>query len=603
MGDIFEHSTIRNSISSESQKCFSHYQKIAADAVKERLIDQHKSGITQNMTTVSQAIVEMLEKLGVQYAFGVSGGAIAPIWQALQQSSIQVLDFQHEAGAAFAATEAYIASDQPVVVFTASASGITNALTGLSAARSEGAKVILISGYTSAARRGKYAFQEISTYTLPHSGLFTSGELFHYATILESALQLSETARQINAGLAKTEGFVSHLSIPLDIQGSLVEEPLIIPKIATSLPTARETTVAQCAKLLAESSFAIWLGFGARKASAAIRDLAERIGCAVMCSPRGKGIFPEYHPQFIGVTGFAGHESVLKYMNHQRPDYILVLGTQLGELTSFWNPQMIPARGFIHVDIDSQVPGKAYPEVYTLGVQSEIDEFITTLLKHFPQDQSPADVLNLPQPQISSIIPDNSDLVRIEVLMNQIQQIIVEKYNVPVMAEADNSFTWAINRLQFSDFGCFRGITEFSSMGHLNTGVLGTSLVRKGKAVSIVGNGVMLTNNEINTAARYQIPAVWIVLNNGQDNMSNQGMSCLGFNGMDTEIPQVDFVKIAKAMGAEGIRVAQESELPLALETAMTSQNPFIIDVLITATQSSLMGDRFNSLISQEKNY
>ncbi|WP_442994242.1 thiamine pyrophosphate-binding protein, partial [Scytonema sp. PRP1] len=101
--------------------------------------------------SVASAIVKMLEEIGVQYAFGVSGRVgCTPLWHALQHSSIQVLHFRHEAGAAFAATEAYFASDSPIVVFATTGPGITNALTGLFAARWEGAKVIFLSASTSA---------------------------------------------------------------------------------------------------------------------------------------------------------------------------------------------------------------------------------------------------------------------------------------------------------------------------------------------------------------------------------------------------------------------------------------------------------------------
>ncbi|MEM7594030.1 MAG: thiamine pyrophosphate-binding protein, partial [Cyanobacteria bacterium P01_A01_bin.83] len=232
----------------------------------------------QRPLNVSQAVVKMLEDMGVKHAFGVSGGAIAPMWHALQHSNIEVMHFRHEAGAAFAATEAYFASEDeaPVVIFTTTGPGITNALTGLYAARWEGAKVIFISACTSAPQRGKCAFQETSTYTMPHSNIFTSGELFHYATTLECAEQLPEVSRRINLGLKKPDGFVSHLSIPVNIQSSLPPKPLKKARVIQSIPTASEKTIAECAELLAEESFAIWVGFGARKASKAIRELAEK---------------------------------------------------------------------------------------------------------------------------------------------------------------------------------------------------------------------------------------------------------------------------------------------------------------------------------------
>nr|MBA3921351.1 thiamine pyrophosphate-binding protein [Nostocaceae cyanobacterium] len=106
--------------------------------------------------SVAQSMAQMLEELGVQSAFGVAGGALANLWGSLSNSTIEVMNFRHEAGAAFAAVEAYFASDRPTVIFTTAGPGIVNALTGLFAARGEGAKVIFLSACTSAPQRGKW---------------------------------------------------------------------------------------------------------------------------------------------------------------------------------------------------------------------------------------------------------------------------------------------------------------------------------------------------------------------------------------------------------------------------------------------------------------
>ncbi len=186
--------------------------------------------------SVAEAVVKILGDMGVEYAFGVSGGAIAPVWAALHQSSIQVLHFRHEAGAAFAAIEAHFASDRPVVVFTTTGPGITNALTGLLAARWEGAKVIFVSASTSASQRGRWACQETSTYTMPSADIFTSGTIFHYATTLESSDELPEVARRIALGLGQPGGFVAHISIPTNIQTSSVKTSL--PRVTLSQAAA-----------------------------------------------------------------------------------------------------------------------------------------------------------------------------------------------------------------------------------------------------------------------------------------------------------------------------------------------------------------------------
>ncbi|MGF1936242.1 MAG: ScyA-related TPP-binding enzyme [Nostoc sp. ChiQUE02] len=549
--------------------------------------------------SVAEAVVKILRDMGVQYAFGVSGGAIAPVWAALHQSPIQVLHFRHEAGAAFAAIEAHFASDRPVVVFTTTGPGITNALTGLFAARWEGAKVIFVSASTSAPQRGRWACQETSTYTMPSTGIFTSGQIFHYATTLESSDELPEVSRRLSLGLGQPGGFVAHISIPTNIQTSLLKTSLPRVNLSHGVATPSEETIAECVRLLSEGRFAIWVGFGARGAAKEIHHLAERTGAAVMCSPRGKGIFPEDHRQFVGVTGFGGHESVLRYMQEQRPSYILVLGTRLGEFTSFWNPVMIPRRGFLHVDIDPKMPGTAYPSIETFAVQSDVRLFVKGLLRYFPEALSLSTALSLPRPVHNIVHPSTADRVLPNILMNVIQQVIVEGSDALVMAEGGNSFAWAINLLQFTKPGRFRASTGFAAMGHTATGVVGAALARRGKAVAIVGDGAMLMLNEVNTAVKYQAPAVWIVLNDGRYNMCEQGMMCLGFNAVDAAIPQADFVKIAQGMGANGIRVQRECDIQGALEKAMASPSPFIVDVLIEPSRLAPIGSRLESLIWQ----
>jgi acetolactate synthase-1/2/3 large subunit len=136
-------------------------------------------------------------------------------------------------------------------------------------------------------------------------------------------------------------------------------------------------------------------------------------------------------------------------------------------------------------------------------------------------------------------------------------------------------------------------------MGHFVTGVVGAALARNGKAIAIVGDGAMLMNSEISTAVKYQIPAVWIVLNDGLYNMCSQGSALQGFKGMDVEIPQTDFVMLARAMGANGIRVERESDVFAALEKALVSTEPFVVDVVIDSTRLAPIARRIQSLVSQ----
>ena len=527
--------------------------------------------------TLGEAVVQVLWELGVRDAFGVSGGAMASLWHALTKSGLAVRHFRHESGAAFAAIEAHFASDRPVVVFTTAGPGLTNALTGVLAARNDGAKIIVLSAATPAARRGRFAIQETCGRSMP-ADLYTAGPLFHFAALLESADELPAAARRLAAGLSRPGGFVAHLSLPSDLQAGTWLGPLPDLSIEHRGEAPNAETIARCAALLSDGSFAIWAGFGARKASALVRRLAERMDVAVMCSPRAKGVFPEDHPQFVGVTGLGGHRSAIAYMTEQSPSRLLVLGTRLGEGTSFWNPAMVPTEGFIHVDVDPEVPGIAYPAAPTLAVRADVGTFLAALLPHLPQ-RAPARAA-FPRPERLQLGTDESDRVRPEALMVAIQDVVVEGHHAIVLAESGNSFTWANHGLRFNEAGRYRVSTSVGSMGHAGAGVVGAALGSAGKAVAIIGDGAMLMNNEINTAVKFGVPAVWIVLNDARYNMCEQGMGMLGLSA-DATFPEIDFAMLARSLGADGVRVEREAELVPALRRAMAASGPFVVDVLI----------------------
>ncbi|MEO1378004.1 MAG: thiamine pyrophosphate-dependent enzyme, partial [Cyanobacteria bacterium J06635_10] len=376
--------------------------------------------------------------------------------------------------------------------------------------------------------------------------------------------------------------------------------------VSCSMMMANSEGIAKVAELLNNGTFAIWLGFGARDGAEEIRQLAEKTGAAVMCSPRGKGIFPENHPQFIGVTGLGGHASVMTYMQEQAPIRTLVLGSRLSEPTSFWNQDMVPSKGFIHVDIDPTVAGVAYPHAETLFIQSDIRTFVRQLLNKLEADSEASEFplkaiqpSSLPKPERWRVESEQESPVRPFVLMEAIQKVIVEGSDAVAIAECGNSFTWSTNLLRFSSSNRYRVSTGVGAMGHAVTGVVGAAQARNGKAVAIVGDGAMLMNNEISTAVKYQIPAIWIVLNDGRYNMCHQGMKMLGMTGADAILPETDFEMIARGMGAEGIRVTKESEITAALERAIAAKGPIIVDVLIDPDIPAPSGGRNKGLASQ----
>jgi thiamine pyrophosphate-dependent acetolactate synthase large subunit-like protein len=533
--------------------------------------------------TAASALVTALSELGVTKAFGVSGGAMAPLWHSLSVSPIDVIHCRQETGAVFAAIEYHFAAGEPVAVFTTSGPGLTNALTGSLAARDEGAKIILVSAFSSAPKRGRWLIQETTVSTMP-SDLYRSGSLFHFASIIEDPAQLSQTRIQLGAGLARPGGFVAHIAMPTSVQSAPVAKKAHLPfqTPILELPTA---AVERSVDLLLNDSVVIWVGFGARHAAGKVRELAKRLQARVICSPRGKGIFPENDPLFIGVTGIGGHETAAVAIAQLAPKHILVLGSRLGEASSFYDSRLTPKISFIHVDIDPAVPGVSYPDVPTVPFCAEIDSFLTTILRQIPDRPSNIKHSNgsssLVKSEHSPLLARNvSHRVRPQYLMQVIQSKIVDHTEATLLADSGNSFIWTTHYLKFVAPQRYRVSTGIGSMGHAAAGVLGAALALKGKAVAVLGDGAMLMTNEINTAVHCGAQSVWIVLNDARYNMCAQGMETLGLTA-DATIPEVDFASFASAQGAMGIRVENELQLEAALDQAMSTTRPCVLDILI----------------------
>ena len=550
-----------------------------------------------DLASTSEALVGLLEELGVEHAFGVVGGAIAPFCEALARSDIRYLHFRHETGAAFAALEASLARERPTVVFVTNGPGVTNALTGVLAARWDGGRVLLVSAATSPAQRGRWAAQETSAYAFPTAGVLSAGALFHFAHGVEHPNELAEIAARLRAGFARPEGFVAHLSLPISIQAAPARRAKVVLR-PTLPPAPDEATVARTLDELSGSRFAIWLGFGARHASAEARRLAAVTGAAVVCSPRAKGVFPEDHPAFVGVTGVGGHATVDAFFARERPEHVLVLGTRLGEGTSFWSPVLEPTRGFVHVDVDADAIGVAYPHVPTLAIVSEIRAFARALAARWDAPPIAWGALEgLPAPE--PVAPREQGPVRPQAVMAAVQRAFVDDGEAIVLSESGNAFAWANHHLRFTRPNRYRVSPGFGSMGHASAGVVGAAIALGGKAVAIVGDGAMLMQSEISSAVEHEAAAVWVVLNDARYGMPHQGMEALGWAPFGTRIPRADFVALARAVGADGATVTNEDELEDALARAKEAEVPFVVDVLVDPDERAPSGRRNESLLSQ----
>lgn len=520
--------------------------------------------------SVSEVLAHAFERLGCVAAFGILGGAIAPFARAISRTRIPLLHVRHEGAAGFAAIEASLATGRPALVFATTGPGLTNCVTGMVASRREGAHVVFVTGSTPLDQIGRGAFQETS----PDNGLDSiARSLVDHSEALHRASALDRLLATLADGLARPQGFTAHVALPLSIQST---------PVAARMPARHAyagTDVERHARAIADAiggrRLAIWVGFGARRASEAIRALAERTGAVVLASPRAKGIFPEGHPQYLGVTGFGGHDLVARYRAFD-PEILLVLGTRLGEMTSFWDGRLVPRSGLIHVDLDASAFGAAFPGLPVRGVVAEIAMLCEALVDQLPaRDERPTPPI---APPVEPVVP-RAGRVRPSALMHAIQRVVVEASDATVLTEAGNAFAWTTHLLRFHTPCRYRVSTGFGAMGMATAGVVGVAQATNRPAVAVVGDGAMLMHQEVSTAVAHGVPAIWIVLNDGRYGMIEQGMRALGWTPFAVELGNHDFVALARAVGADGVRVKTEAELDGALQQALAAHRPFVVDV------------------------
>lgn len=546
-------------------------------------------------TTVSLELARMLMSLGCRRAFGILGGAGVPMFSALVEMGLDPIHARHESGAAFMALEHNLAGGGPGLVFTTTGPGITNALTGLEAARAEGGRVILVSALTGAALRGRHSFQASDAESYAHRGLYGAGGWFDDAIALESPEQLPRVRARLLEGLRRPQGFVAHVAVPLQIQDATA--PALGP-MPVHLDDSVSVEQAQAVAGALGERVVVWLGHGARHASREVRALVDRLDARVLCSPRGKGIFPASDSRFLGVTGFGGHDRVFERRTRFAPDTTLVLGSRLGEFTSFWDPRLVEGTRVVHVDVDSTVFGASYSDVQTLGVTAEIRSLLSGLLRALPKSGKPR--AGGPVRAIPATYTRSSGRgVPCRALMQSVQRAVVDGSRAIVLAEAGSAFVWATHALRFEEPGRFRVSMGFGSMGHMAAGVVGTAMATGGPAVAIVGDGSMLMTNEITTAVQQGTPAIWIVLNDGRYGLVSDGMQGLGHRPHGLDIPPVDFAAIARAMGAQAMTVRDPCTLDEALRDALRCGGPCLVDVIIESDEPAPFGARNRSLTAQ----
>lgn len=562
-------------------------------------------------------IVNYLQRWQIEYVFGVLGGSIEPFYNALARSErkngIKAIVARHETGAAFMA-DGYARETGKVGVCCATAGpGATNLLTGVACAYADDIPLLVISAQTSIEKFGRGALQDGSCTGVNTVEIFNHCTRFN--TLVSHSAQLEPKLLQaMSYAISNTPGPV-HLSVPLDVMRSNIEERPIAPMrafINHEVIPSQEAMQLVLKELAMTAKVTVVIGEGAAGAINTIIALIETRDWLFVTTPRAKGLVNNYHPLYRGVFGFAGHESAKEALLPENAERVVVIGTALDEVsTSGWDTSAIMSNRLIHLSNNPEHLSRSYmAKLCILGsLELMLKPFKELLANNTTRRKwlIKQDAYGLP----SNLVIQNPEKclehtgkVKPQALMTYMSDICPDETRV--LFDSGNSFLWGIhywNCRRPMGFDAKKSLFHigigFASMGWAIGAAVGVAAGAKGQpVVCVTGDGSMLmSGQEITVAAQNQFGVMFVVLNDSSLGMVRHGQKLSGGESIGHELPQINFALMAQAMGIEAYRIETMDDLmALDIPYLLAQNKPCLLDVVIDGDEVPPMGARMKVL-------
>jgi acetolactate synthase-1/2/3 large subunit len=534
----------------------------------------------------ARIVWESLVREEVQVVFGISGGAVIPLYHFLPEYPIHHVLMRHEQAAAHAADGYARATGKTGVCMATSGPGATNLVTGIATAHMDSSPVVAITGQVATPFIGKDAFQEvdITGITLPitkHNYLVT--DINDLAMTIREAFYIARTGRP---------GPVL-IDIAKDVQTAELEyeEP---PE--ASLPgyqpvlKGNPRQVKQAAYLINRAETPLILaGHGVilAGAEAELRQLAEKAHIPVVTTLLGISALPETHPLCLGMGGMHGEAYANKAL--QQADLILALGSRFDDRLTGPVSTFVPRAKIVHVDIDPAEIGKNMEDV--LPIVGDARDVLQTLLPMVEEASHPAWL-----EQISEWCHESAN----HDILNQETDELVPQYVIRqiwhatggqaiMVSDVGQNQMWEAQYFLHDKTRSLLSSGGLGTMGFALPAAIGAQMGRPDQMVwATVGDGgFQMTIQEMATVVQEKLPLKIAVLNNGYLGMVRQWQQ-LFFEGRYSGTPLLgpDFAKVAEAYDISGLRVTEKVQVVPAIEQAMETDGPFLIDFRIVQEEN-----------------
>ena len=552
--------------------------------------------VPPTVMTGSQAIVRSLEELGVQDIFGLPGGAILPTYDPLMASKMNHVLVRHEQGAGHAAQGYAMVTGRVGVCIATSGPGATNLVTAIMDAHMDSVPIVAITGQVSSGVIGTDAFQEadIVGITMPitkHSFLVTDpNDIPH---VMAEAFHLASTGRPgpvlVDVAKDAQQGQMTFSWPPkIDLPGY---RPVV---------RGHSKQVREAARLISGASKPVlYVGGGVVKAhaSAELRELAELTGAPVVTTLMARGVFPDSHPQHVGMPGMHGTVSAVTAL--QQSDLLITLGARFDDRVTGILKSFAPNAKVIHADIDpAEISKNRTADVPIVGSVKEIIPELTEALRlQFEAFGTPdlttwwAFLNNLKETYPLGWTEPEDGLSAPQRVIERIGALTGPE-GVYVAGVGQHQM-WASQFIKYERPHAWLNSGGAGTMGYAVPAAMGAKVGEPDRVVwAIDGDGCFqMTNQELATCAINKIPIKVAIINNSSLGMVRQWQTLFyegrysntDLNtGHDTvRIP--DFVKLADAYGCASFRCERDEDIDATIQKALEiNDRPVVIDFVVS---------------------
>lgn len=528
--------------------------------------------------TGAQILIECLKEQGVDTVFGYPGGAILNVYDELykHKEEIRHILTSHEQGASHAA-DGYARSTGKVgVCLATSGPGATNLVTGIATAYMDSIPLVAVTCNVNVPLLGKDSFQEIDI-----AGITTP--ITKHNFIVKDVADLAKILRRAFHIARKGRPGPVLVDIPKDVTANkteYVKEPLQMPQRVTG--RLRQEDLDKAVQMIQNAKRPyIFAGGGVilSEASNELREFVQKVQAPVCDSLMGKGAFDGTDPKYTGMLGMHG----TKTSNYgvSECDLLLAVGVRFSDRVTGNAEKFAKQADIIQFDVDPAEINKNI--LVTSSVIGDLKESLSRINAQLDQqnhDEWLAHIRELKETYPMTYHPDElSGPYMIEKIYEK------TKGEAIIVTEVGQHQMWAA---QFYKYAKPRHLLTSGGLGTMGYGLgaaIGAQVANPDQIViNIAGDGCFRMNmNEIATAVRQKLPLIQVVFNNHVLGMVRQWQDLFYEERYSATVlrDQVDFVRLAEAMGASGMRVTTRAEFDAAFEQALAADGPFVLDCII----------------------